>query len=161
MEIVSSNIINTLEKSNGRVRITEELTDDVGNTHVIRYMLKDNLPSTLAEAQALRHSRFTSRTVEKEQKDYLNSILNGQNKFAEGDPVYTSRVEMISLILDHIMNAEDPFSIIKALGVFDALTDEELKAIKGYSQIQVDSLRTRVNLILSGISDYIKGVDLL
>lgn len=157
--IVSSEIVSDRPQRGGLRKIRERHVDVAGKDRFVQYFLPVGGDKQVFLAK--HATRLESELVEREEREYISAILNGDNPFRDGqnnliDPVYQSRNEVLSKVLNYFLSSSDATQFLSAAPFLSNLSDAELMGLLSIDQTKVDEIRAKAAQ-LSGISSDLSG----
>ena len=162
MAIVSSLIVTDRAQAGGMRKIRELHTDHFGRKHARQFIAAgdyDEAAGLVYGASVVEQSLKSS-----EQAEYIAKIsdtASPSNPFRdaggdESDPGFSSRDEMLAVVLSHFLSQESPLGLAPAVQYLDILSDAQLQALLGIDQAAVDSIRAKAVEVVA-MQDSIDG----
>jgi len=125
------------------LRYSITLTDDLGVDHTSTVGPKIVDADFDADADLVTAGdKVLSKQVAGEQSQYLEAVREGDNLFQTQDPQWNPRDTLLLSVLSEALTlpATDPL-VINGIAFLALVTDEELVALFGFTQEQVDGVR--------------------
>ncbi|MBL4781780.1 MAG: hypothetical protein JKX92_06015 [Porticoccaceae bacterium] len=130
-------------------KIREEHTDHLGKKHPRQFITVadyDEVAGLLVGAVAIEQSLKSA-----EQANYIAKIADTENpgnpfrdtEGNESDPAFSTRNEMLGVVLNHFLSQESPLGLAPAVPYLDILSDAQLLALLSIDQMTVDAIRAK------------------